>query len=79
MPEFQPVSSAHVSAIARPSCLKCRHHRMLLSHLGSGPSGIASRIFECPMCGYVSITDVPADPMTSDALGWLTGELRPPT
>ena len=37
MPEFQPISSALVSAIERPSCPKCRHHRMLLSKLESGP------------------------------------------
>ena len=79
MPEFQPVSSALVSAIERPSCPKCRHHRMLLARLGAGPSGFASRTFECQKCGYVSTTDIPADPMTSDAQGWLTSELRPPT
>jgi len=79
MPEFQPVSPAHVSAIARPSCPKCRQQRMLLSRLGSGPSGFASRTFECQTCGYVSTTVIPTDPMTSDALGWLASELRPPT
>jgi hypothetical protein len=52
---------------------------MLLSHLGPGPSGLASRTFECQKCGYVSITDAPADPMTSEALRWLASELRPPT
>jgi hypothetical protein len=79
MPEFRPVSSTLVSAIERPSCPKCRHHRMLLSKLGSGPSGFASRTFECQKCGYVSITDTPPDPLTSGVLGWLASELKPPT
>jgi hypothetical protein len=52
---------------------------MLLSKLDSGPSGFASRTFECQRCGYVSTTVVPSDPMSSDALGWLASELRPPT
>ena len=79
MPEFQPVSPAHVSAIERPSCPKCRQQRMLLSKLEPVLSGFASRTFECQKCGYVSTTFIPTDPMTSDALGWLAGELRPPT
>ena len=79
MPEFQPVPSVLVSAIERPSCPKCRHHRMLLSKLGPGPSGFASPTFECQKCGYVSTTDTPPDPLTSGVLGWLASELKPPT
>ncbi len=52
---------------------------MLLSKLESESSGPASRTFECQKCGYVSTTVVSSDPMTSDALGWLASELRPPT
>jgi hypothetical protein len=52
---------------------------MLLSKLGAGPSGFASRTFECQKCGYVSTTDTPPDPMTSGVLGWLASELKPPT
>lgn len=79
MPEFQPLSPADVSAIARPNCPKCRQHRMLLSGLERGLTGFASRTFECQKCGYVSTTVIPTDPMASDALGWLASELRPPT
>jgi hypothetical protein len=79
MPEFQPVSSAHLSAIARPRCPKCRHNRMLLSKLEAGPSGFDHRTFECQMCGHVETTVVSSDPMTPEMRGWLGGELKPPT
>ena len=52
---------------------------MLLSKLEAGPSGFDHRTFECPKCGRVDTVVVSNDPMTSDMLGWLAGELRPPT
>jgi hypothetical protein len=79
MPEFQPVSSTHLSAIERPRCPKCRHNRMLLSKLEAGPPGYDYRTFECQKCGRVETAVVPSDPMTSDALRWLGSELKPPT
>lgn len=79
MPEFAPVSPADVAAIERPSCPKCRQRRMLLARLGAGPSGFSTASFECQKCGYVSTTALSGDPMTSDALGWLASELKPPT
>ena len=79
MPEFEPVSPAHVSAIERPSCPKCRQSRMLLTRLGAAPSGSANATFECQKCGYVSTAALSDDPLTTDIWGWLAGELRPPT
>ena len=79
MPEYQPVSSAHISAIERPRCSNCRQNRMLLSKLEAGPAGFDYRSFECQKCGRVETTVVASDPMTSDALGWLASELKPPT
>ena len=79
MPEFQPVSSAQMSAIERPRCPKCQQNRMLLSKLEAGPAGFDYRTFECQKCGRVETTIISRDPMASDALGWLAGELRPPT
>jgi hypothetical protein len=79
MPEFKPVCSAVVAAIERPVCPKCGQHRMLLSRLEQGPSGRGSRTFECQKCGHASTAVVSDDPMTSEALGWLASELRPPT
>jgi hypothetical protein len=79
MPEFQPVSPAHISAIERPRCPTCQQNRMLLSKLEAGPSGFVYRTFECQKCGRVETTAVSSDPMASDALGWLASELRPPS
>jgi hypothetical protein len=79
MPEFQPVASEHVSAIERPKCPKCQQSRMLLSKLEAGSPGFGCRTFECQKCGHIRRVVVSNDPMTSDTLGWLAGELRPPT
>ncbi len=53
MPEYQPVSSAHIAAIERPHCPDCKQNRMLLSKLEAGPSGFDYRTFECQKCGRV--------------------------
>jgi hypothetical protein len=79
MPELQPVSSAHISAIERPRCPRCRQNRMLLSKLKPGPSGFDYRTFECQKCGRVETTAVSNDPMTSEMWGWVASELKPPT
>src|SRR5882724_13565026 len=79
MPEFQPVASEHVSAIRRPKCPNCHQNRMLLSKLEAGSSGSDCRTFECQKCGHIRRMVLSNDPMTSDLLGWLAGELRPPT
>jgi hypothetical protein len=79
MPEFQPVSSAHITAIERPRCPKCQQNRMLLSKLEAGSSGVDYRTFECQKCGCVRTMVISRDPMNSDTRGWFAGELRPPT
>jgi len=78
MPEFQPVSSAHITAIERPHCPKCQQTRMLLAKLEAGPSGVDTRTFECQKCGCVRTAAVSRDPMNSGTRGWLAGELRAP-
>jgi hypothetical protein len=52
---------------------------MLLSKLEAGSSGSHRRTFECQKCGHIHKMVVSKDPMTSDLLGWLSSELRPPT
>jgi hypothetical protein len=79
MPEFQPVSSAHITAIERPGCPRCQQDRMLLSKLEARASGVDYRTFECRKCGCVRTTVTSRDPMNSGMRGWLAGELRPPT
>jgi hypothetical protein len=41
-------------------------------------SGFEQRTFECPPCGHVHKEFAIADPMKSQAIGWLFGELRRP-
>jgi hypothetical protein len=79
MPEHQPVSSAHMAAIERPRCPDCRQDRMLLSKHEIAASGCDVSTFECRKCGRVRRIILSDDPMTSDARGWLAGELKPPT
>jgi len=79
MPEYQPVSSAYIAAIERPRCPNCQQNRMLLSKLEQGPAGFDYRSFECQKCGRVQTVVIERDPLTSDALGWLASELKPPT
>jgi DNA-directed RNA polymerase subunit M/transcription elongation factor TFIIS len=78
MPEFQPVAPAHVSAIERPKCPNCHQNRMLLSKLEAGLSGSDYRTFECQKCGRIHRVVVSNDPLTSEMVGWLGSELRPP-
>jgi ribosomal protein S14 len=79
MPEYQPVSSAHVAAIERPRCPSCNQNRMLLSKLELGRSGLDCRTFECQKCGRVQTTLASSDPMAS-SWGWVAAsELKPPT
>jgi hypothetical protein len=79
MPEFQPVSSASIAAIERPSCPKCKQSRMLLSRLEPGSPGVGYRTFECQSCGCVRTMVISSDPMNSRTQGWFGGELRRPT
>ena len=79
MPEYQPVSPAHLSALERPRCPTCQQNRMLLSKLEAGPSGFDYRTFECQKCGRVQTMVRESDPLTSNVRNWLGGELKPPT
>jgi len=79
MPEFQPVASVIVSTIERPRRPNCHQNRMLLSKLEAGSFGSHRRTFECRKCGHIHRMVVSNDPVTSDMLGWLASELKPPT
>jgi hypothetical protein len=52
---------------------------MILARIKSAPLNFEWRTFECVRCDHVMKSLVAADPMQSDLLGWLFGELRPPT
>jgi hypothetical protein len=77
MPEFQPVSSAHIAAIQRPSCPDCHQNRMLLLRLETGLTGFDRRTFECQKCGRIETAVVSRDPIRS-ARGWLASGLKRP-
>jgi hypothetical protein len=52
---------------------------MKLARVSSGPTGFELRTFDCFDCDRVEQIAIPLDdPMKSDAVGWFTGELRPP-
>jgi hypothetical protein len=51
---------------------------MMLSRIRPGRLNFDARTFECVKCSHVEKVLVPSDPMQSDALGWLLGELKAP-
>jgi hypothetical protein len=65
-------------AIQRLRCPKCQT-RMRLAQIWPGPTGFELRTFDCSKCDYVEKIAIASDPMKSGDVGWLMGELRPPT
>jgi hypothetical protein len=63
-----------LSAIERPRCIKCAM-RMTTSNVAPGPDGFEHRTFVCSRCGHTDSKVVASDPLKSDAVGWLSGEL----
>ena len=61
----------------RPTCPTCKH-RMQLARIFPGQHGFEERAFECRTCDRIEKITFPIDPMKTDAVGWLAGELRPP-
>jgi hypothetical protein len=60
--------------IGRPRCPKC-HMRMVTADVSSGPEGFEHRTFGCLKCGHTESKVIACDPLKSDAVGWLSGEL----
>lgn len=71
-------STLTLRAIARPRCPQC-NARTLLQRSTAGRPGFEHWTLRCTKCGHIHEAQVAADPMTSDANGWLSGELRSPT
>jgi hypothetical protein len=63
-----------LTAFKRPHCPHCQA-KMLLERVSAGPTGFEHRLFECPKYDHVENVVVASDPLTSKALGWLSGEL----
>jgi hypothetical protein len=51
---------------------------MMLARISPEQQGRERRTFECPKCNRTETILVAADPLKSDAVGWLNGELKPP-
>jgi hypothetical protein len=51
---------------------------MALARISPGKRGYEERSFECSTCRRVEKISSAVDPMKTDALGWLAGELKPP-
>jgi tRNA(Ile2) C34 agmatinyltransferase TiaS len=60
--------------IQRPRCPKCQM-RMRTAGVSDGPDGFENRAFECAKCGHKETRTLASDPLKSDAVGWLSGEL----
>lgn len=61
----------------RPMCPVCKH-RMALVRISVGRQGFEQRTFECSTCERTEVLSCEVDPMKTDTVGWLAGELKPP-
>ncbi|MGX0962378.1 ribosomal protein L37AE/L43A [Bradyrhizobium japonicum] len=71
------ISGMALSTNERPMCPVCKH-RMGLARISPGPRGFDERTFECSTCERTEVVRLAVDPMQTDAVGWLAGELKPP-
>jgi hypothetical protein len=51
---------------------------MALTRTVPGPKGDELRSFECAKCERALTVSIARDPMRSDKMGWIAGELKPP-
>jgi uncharacterized Zn finger protein len=71
------MSALDFTFIPRSYCPKCQSE-MILSRILPSRGANDLRTFECGKCAHVEKVVVDFDPIKSHALGWLSGELRPP-
>jgi hypothetical protein len=60
--------------IHRPRCPNCQS-RMITVAVSDGPEGFEHRTFKCLKCAHIDIRVLVSDPLKSDSVGWLSGEL----
>ena len=51
---------------------------MMTTAVSDGPEGLEQRTFECKKCGHTETRTMAFDPLKSNAVGWIEGELRRP-
>lgn len=66
------------SRIEGRRCARCEA-QMVLTRITPARLGFNSQAFECVQCDHFEKVLIAADPIQSDVLGWLLGELRPPS
>jgi hypothetical protein len=49
-----------------------------LARISPGKRGFEERTFECSTCHRIEKLSFAVDPMKTNAVGWLAGELKPP-
>jgi hypothetical protein len=64
-------------AAERPRCLMCRS-RMQVQRITAARSGFEHWTLRGTRCGHIHDEQVPTDPTTAGARGWLKGEPKPP-
>jgi hypothetical protein len=67
-----------LTTIERLRCPRCTS-RMMLARISPGLIGFEHCLFECPKCDSVQGEIIASDPAKSNAVGWLAGELHPPS
>ena len=77
MQEFLP-STLTPRAVSRPRCPQCQAPA-LVQRATAGRSGFEHWTLRCTKCGHIHEAQVRSDPMTREAAGWLSSELRAPT
>jgi uncharacterized Zn finger protein len=65
-------------AVALPRCPQCQAPA-LIQRATPGRSGFEHWTLRCPKCGNIHEVQVQTDPMKSEAIGWLSGDLHAPT
>ena len=65
-------------AVARPRCPQCQAPS-LVQRPTAGRTGFEHWTLRCTRCGHIHEAQVQADPMTSEATGWISSNLRAPT
>ena len=61
----------------RRRCLVCQAP-MEVQRIAAARGGFEHWTLRCTSCGRIDQMQVSTDPLVSEALGWIEGELRPP-
>jgi tRNA(Ile2) C34 agmatinyltransferase TiaS len=77
MPDAQLTNKLSPRETVSPRCPACKA-RMDVLHVVRGRPGFVHRTLRCTKCGAIFEAQAPLDPITSEALGWLNSELKPP-